>query len=77
MLTEILNLQIIVTPDIEKTESAYLIKQLECAELALNAFVKGDLSLSDYCDILLLCDVNVDDYLLQVEDNLSAIGRMT
>jgi hypothetical protein len=74
MLQEILNLQIVVSPGIEKAESVHLIKQLECAELALNAFVKGFLSLSDYCDILQLCEVNVDDYLLQVEDNLSLVG---
>lgn len=74
MLEDILNLRIIVTPHAEQSELAHLVKQLECAELAQSSFVKGNLSLEDYCDILQLCDVNVDDYLLQVESNLSAVG---
>lgn len=74
MLNSILGLQIIVTPGIEKQEASHLIKQLECAELAQAAFVKGNLSLIDYCDILQLCDVDVDNYLLQVENNLSTVG---
>ncbi|BAY15701.1 hypothetical protein NIES21_15200 [Anabaenopsis circularis NIES-21] len=74
MINEILNLQIITTAGMSIQESEYLIKQLECAELAKSAFAEGKLSLLDYCDILQLCEVNVDEYLTQIETNLNAAG---
>lgn len=74
MLDEILGLEIFVTPNLDNAETQYLIKKLECAELAQAKFIKGELTLADYCDILQLCDVNVDQYLIQVEDNLYEIG---
>ena len=69
-----LGLQIIVAPSLEEEEIKILIKQMECAELAQTKFITGELSLSDYCDILQLCEINVDDYLITVEDNLSSLG---
>jgi hypothetical protein len=74
MINEVLNLQIITTPGMTIEESEHLIKQLECAELAKTAFIRGELSLEDYCDILQLCGVNVDEYLFQIESNLHLAG---
>lgn len=76
MLNEILGLEILVASNLESSEIKHLIKQLECAELAQAKFIKGELKFSDYCDILQLCDVNIDGYLIQVEDNLHEIGLM-
>lgn len=74
MINEILNLQVITAPGTTIQESKHLIKQLECAELAKTAFIRGELSFQDYCDILQLCGVNVDEYLLQIEANLNLAG---
>lgn len=74
MLNEVLGLQIITTPGMSLAESEHLIKQLECANLGKIAFIKGELSLEDFCDILELCDVDVDEYLINVENNLSIAG---
>lgn len=71
MIHEITGLQLITTPHVSREELNYLIQQMECAELARIAFVRGELSLSDYCDILQLCNINVDQYLLTVEENLT------
>jgi len=74
MLDEILSLEIFVAPNLESAEIQHLIKQLECAELAQTNFIKGKLTFADYCDILQLCNVNIDRYLIQVEENLHEIG---
>lgn len=74
MLQDILNLQIITTPGMSFDECDHLIKQLECANLAKIAFIAGNISLADYCDILELCGVNVDEYILQIEQNLTTVG---
>ncbi|MGB3641147.1 MAG: hypothetical protein WBA39_26740 [Rivularia sp. (in: cyanobacteria)] len=71
MIDEITGLQLITTPHVCREELNYLIQQMECAELARIAFIGGELSLSDYCDILQLCNINVDQYLLIVEENLT------
>lgn len=74
MLNDILGLTIITNQKMSEGESLRLIEKLECAELAQQRFIKGLISLSDYLDILNLCEVNVDDYLLTVENNLITAG---
>ena len=74
MLKNYLSTQIETPHIICQDEAAYLIKQLETAQLALTQFVKGLISFTDYCDILQLCDVNVDDFLINVEQNLASDG---
>lgn len=74
MLDQILNLQIVTTSKMSLDEANHLIKQLECADLAKTAFIKGKLSLEDYFDILKLCGVNVDEYLSIIGANLQTVG---
>lgn len=76
MLDDILTLQIIVEPSISIEESKHLIKQLECANLAKVAFIKGELSFSDFCDILSLCGLDIDEYIGIVESNLQSINLL-
>ncbi|MEA5601078.1 hypothetical protein [Nostoc sp. UHCC 0252] len=76
MLNDILGLTIITNQGMPEGESLRLIEKLECAELAQQHFIKGLISLSDYLDILDLCEVNVDDYLVTVEQNLAAVGAI-
>lgn len=74
MLQQYLSTQIVTSHVTCEHEAAYLIKQLEAAQLALTRFLEGSIQFSDYCDILQLCDVNVDDFLINVEQNLSVDG---
>ena len=74
MLDQYLSTQIITPHAICENEAAYLIKQLETAQLALKRFMEGVINFADYCDILQLCDVNVDDFLINVEQNLAVDG---
>lgn len=74
MFEQYLSTQIIAPHVICEDEAAYLIKQLETAQLALTRFVEGVIDFADYCDILQLCGVNVDDFLIGVEQNLTTDG---
>jgi hypothetical protein len=70
MLNDILGLTIMTTQGMSEDESLMLIEKLECAELAQQHFINGSISFEDYLDILGLCGVDIDDYLLKVEENL-------
>lgn len=74
MISDILSLTIVTTQGMSADESLMLIKQLECAELAKQRFIEGLISFEDYLDILSLCKVNIDDYLVTVEGNLVIAG---
>lgn len=74
MISDILSLTIVTTQGMSADESLMLIKQLECAELAKQRFIEGLISFEDYLDILSLCNVNIDDYLVTVEGNLVIAG---
>ena len=74
MLDDILGLRIVTTEKMSVSESLKLIEQLECAELAQQRFIEGVISFEDYLDILELCEVDIDDYLITVEDNLAEVG---
>lgn len=54
-------------------EASYLSQQHETAQLALDAFIKGKIDFEDYADILELCGIDMDEYLLGVEENLILI----
>lgn len=74
MLQSLLATEIYLPHQITEDEANYLIAQSECAELALSRFVAGDISFEDYCDILELCNVDIDNYLLTIEINLEIAG---
>lgn len=74
MIQELLGTQIVTTEGMSNDEALHLVKQAECAELALTHFLKGLISFCDYCDILELCGVGMDSYLINLENNLTAVG---
>jgi hypothetical protein len=74
MLKQILATQILTPNAVCINEAAYLIKQYDTAQLALQRFIEGVIDFADYCDILQLCEVNVDDFLINVEQNLEVDG---
>ncbi|PAX60042.1 hypothetical protein [Brunnivagina elsteri] len=74
MLDLILDTEINLNGFVCLDEANYLIKQQECIGLAQTRFINGEISFADYCDILELCNVNIDQYLVTVENNLQVIG---
>ncbi|MCC5640539.1 hypothetical protein LC593_32865 [Nostoc sp. CHAB 5844] len=74
MLDILLETEIQVNHQISFDEANDLVRKLEVANLARDKFLAGQISLSDYCDILEMCDVNLDDYLISVESNLNNFG---
>jgi hypothetical protein len=70
MISQILELEIQIASPMKSEESQYLIKQLETAELAKDKFLKNQISFQDYIDILEVCNIDIDDYLINLEDNL-------
>lgn len=73
MLDDLLGVEII-TQCPSKEELEHLIKQEEGARLALDAFLSRRISLEDYCDILELCGVNMDEYIINLQSNIQATG---
>jgi hypothetical protein len=55
-------------------EATHLIKQLECAELAIDRFLTCSISFRDLLDILELCEVDIDEYLFTLDSNLREVG---
>jgi hypothetical protein len=70
LINQILELEIKIVAPMETEESQYLIRQLETAELAKDKFLKNQISFQDYIDILEVCDIDIDNYLITLEDNL-------
>lgn len=74
MLSEILEPQISLFQPICREEADDLCKQLEVAQLATDRFIKGEVSYSDFLELMELAGVDIDNYALTVESNLSEIG---
>lgn len=74
MLRELVQVEIVIpSRDLSKDEIEYFIKQEEVASLAADKFVAGEISLQDYCDVLEVCDVDMDEYLDNLENNLRLV----
>lgn len=74
MLQNLLSTEILVCEQINHSDAEHLIKSLEASELALQKFLAQEISFADYCEILELCGVTMDEYLINLESNLSIIG---
>jgi hypothetical protein len=74
MIQNLLSTEIVIVEKISDEEARQLEKQLELSELALKRFLKSEINFSDYLEIMKMCQINIDDYLIVVQNNLSAIG---
>ncbi|MGB3757277.1 MAG: hypothetical protein WBA07_13035 [Rivularia sp. (in: cyanobacteria)] len=61
------------TRKMSQDEINYLVRQEEVSNLALDRFLSGQISWSDYLDVLEVCNVDVDDYLQTADDNFALI----
>ena len=73
-MKSLLSTQIVIVGKISEEEARHLEKQLQASELALQQFLSNQINFADYLDILELCGVNIDDYLINIEKNISAIN---
>ncbi len=76
MLGEIIGIEIPLFPQITDEEIKLRIEQEEAAYLGKIAFIKGKISLEEYLDILEMCEVDIDDFLLTLENNLVIVGAV-
>ena len=74
MIQNLLSTEIVIVEKISDKEARQLEKQLQLSELALKRFLSADITFSEYLEIMEMCEVDIDDYLVTVENNLSAIG---
>ena len=74
MLEEAIRVGIFVpTRKLSSDEIDYLVKQEKVASLALQRLLDGQITWSDYLDLLEACNVDIDDYLDDVEHNCRII----
>lgn len=73
-MKSLLSTQIVVVGKISEEEARHLEQKLQVSEFALQRFIANEISFADYLDIMELCDINIDDYLINIEENFSAIG---
>jgi hypothetical protein len=76
MLEDIIGVEIPLYPQITEDEIALRIEQEEAAYLGRKAFLKGQISPDEYFDILEMCEVNMDDFLINLEGNLTESGLL-
>ncbi|HLO88876.1 MAG TPA: hypothetical protein VK203_28265 [Nostocaceae cyanobacterium] len=74
IITDILGVEIPLHPEMCQDEINTRIEQEEAAYLGKIAFLKGKITLEEYLDILEMCEVDMDDYLLNLEGNLKTVG---
>jgi len=74
LLGQIIGVEIPLFPELEDDEISRRIEQEEAATLAMDCFLKGKISVSDYLDILELCEVEMDAYCQNLESNLIIVG---
>lgn len=74
MIETILQPEIILMRSICNQEATHLIKQMEVAQTATDKFIKGEISFSDFLELMELAEVDIDEYLGIVEANLLEVG---
>ncbi len=74
MIFDLIKCEIFLVPKVSQEEISDLIKREEITELANTRFAKGEISFQDYIDCLEAAAVDIDDFLLTVENNLSRVG---
>ena len=74
MIRNLLSTEILIVEKISNEEARQLEKKLELSELALQKFLSSQINLSDYLETLEMCQIDIDDYLLTIENNLSLVG---
>ncbi|WP_017656229.1 hypothetical protein [Fortiea contorta] len=70
MIESVIGVEIPLYPQMTEDEIALRLEQEEAAHLGLMAFLKGQITFEEYLDILEMCEVDMDDYVPNLESNL-------
>lgn len=74
MLNDVLEVGILIpTRPMSRDEIDYLIKQEYTANQAISSFLAHKISWQDCLDILEICGVDIDEYLIQADNNCSEL----
>ncbi len=63
-----------IEPEMSDCELDAIVRDCDAANKTLDAFLAGNLSDSDFCDLLASYSVDVDEYANVVNDNLNYLG---
>ncbi len=63
-----------VTSKLNNSELENLLKSYQLTKSAMNDFIKGHLTWTEYLELLELHQVNIDSYLNNLDHNLHQIG---
>lgn len=74
MIEGIIGVEIPLYPQMTEDEIKLRLEQEEAAQLAMKCFCDGSITLEEYMDVLEMCEVNMDSYCLNLEQNLNATG---
>jgi hypothetical protein len=74
MIAGIIGVEIPLYPQMTEDEIKLRLEQEEAAHLGQVAFCKGLITLEEYMDILEMCEVDMDDFVSNLESNLIVIG---
>lgn len=76
MISELIGVEIPLYPHLSEDEIALRLEQEEAAYLGKMAFLRGQITLEEYFDILEMCEVDMDSFLVNLENNLSEAGLL-
>ena len=76
VLNDLLNVEIVLgqdSQDMNSTDLDSLVSLHSLMEIARNDFLKGSITFEEYLELLDMAGMNIDDYCLNLENNLTAI----
>lgn len=73
MIEKIIGVEIPLYPQMTEDEIVLKLEQEEAAQLAMTCFCRS-ITPEEYMDILEMCEVDMDSYFLNLEQNLKATG---
>lgn len=76
---DLIGVEIQLHPYMSSDEIQLRIEQEEAAYLGKIAFINGRITIDEYIDILEMCEVDIDDFFIAVEQNIEGLcpGLMT
>jgi hypothetical protein len=74
MIEGVIGVEIPLYPQMTEDEIALRLEQEETAQLAMTCFCNGSITPEEYMDILEMCEVDMDSYCINLEQNLNATG---
>lgn len=74
MLEDLLDSQLIISPDYNQSDIEQLIQRLDNCHQATQMLIQGKISIEDYLDILEFNGHDIDNYFAVTDANLLLVG---